>query len=48
MYRVVEDPYCYTGTTVLKNRAGIRSQRQLDRFVLAMTTQRFDEPLPNG
>ncbi len=48
MYDAVEDPYCYPGTTVLRNRAGLRDQAQLDAFELDMTTQRAAEPLPSG
>ena len=48
MYDAVEDPYCYPGTTVLRNRAGLRDQAQLDVFELDMTTQRAAEPLPSG
>jgi cell filamentation protein len=48
MYDAVEDPYCYPRTTVLKNRAGLRTQRALTRFETAMAAQRADEPLPVG
>ena len=48
MYDAVNDPYCYVGTKVLKNRANIRRVKELRQFELAMTTQRFDEPLPAG
>ncbi len=48
MYEVVNDPYCYAGTRVLKNKADIRRSKELRQFELAMTTQRFDEPLPAG
>ena len=48
MYDAVEDPYCYPGTTVLRNRVGLRDQVQLDAFELDMTTQRASEPLPAG
>ena len=48
MYDAVNDPYCYFGTKVLKNRANIRRARELRQFELVMTTQRFDEPLPRG
>ena len=48
MYDAVQDSYCYPGTNVLKNLPGLRRQRDLRRFELAMTTQRFDEPLPGG
>lgn len=48
MYAIADDAYCYKGTKVLRNRAGLRDQEQLDRFEAVMTAQRFDEPLPNG
>jgi cell filamentation protein len=48
MYEAVSDSYCYPGTTVLKNRADIRSQAELDFFEEQATAQRFSEPLPTG
>lgn len=48
MYDAVEDPYCYPGTTVLKNTPGIRDQAALDAFEAVITAQRSDEPLPTG
>ena len=48
MYDAVADPYCYPGTTVLKNRRGLRTQAALDRFETISTAQRADEPLPHG
>ena len=48
MYDAVEDPYCYPGTTVLKNNPGIQDQAALDEYEAAMTAQRSDEPLPSG
>jgi cell filamentation protein len=48
VYDAVKDPYCYPGTKVLKNRVNIRRAMELRQFELAMTTQRFDEPLPRG
>lgn len=47
-YDAVPDPYCYPGTTVLKNRLGLKSQEALDSFEHDMTALRFDEPLPEG
>jgi hypothetical protein len=32
MYESIEDPYCYPGTTVLKNLANIRDPSDLERF----------------
>lgn len=48
MYAVADGAYCYPQSKVLKNRAGLKRQSALDKFELAMVTQRFDEPLPNG
>lgn len=48
MYDSIEDHYCYKGTTVLKNRRGLRTQQALDRFELAITAQRATEALPLG
>ena len=48
MYDAVADPYCYPGTTVLKNFPNLKTQRALTRFEAAMTAQRADEPLPSG
>jgi cell filamentation protein len=46
MYEATEDPYCYPGTSVLKNRLGLREQEALEEFEALMTAQRADEPLP--
>jgi cell filamentation protein len=48
VYRAIVDPYCYSGTTVLKNRLGLRTQAALDAFEADATAQRFSEPLPTG
>jgi cell filamentation protein len=48
MYDIIDDPYCYPGTTVLINRQNLRTQAALARFETAMTAQRFCEPLPAG
>src|SRR6266852_2552487 len=48
MYDAVSDSYCYPGTTVLKNRANLRTQVDLDLFEEEATAQRFTEPLPSG
>jgi cell filamentation protein len=48
MYDAVSDAYCYPRTTVLKNRAGLRNQTDLDFFEEEATAQRFAEPLPVG
>lgn len=47
-YDAVEDPYCYPGTTILKNLRNLKTQSALTRFETVITAQRFDEPLPGG
>jgi len=48
MYAVIADPYCYAGTAVLKNIAGLRDAAALERFETAAVAQRALEPLPRG
>lgn len=48
MYAAIEDPYCYKGTTVLRNIPGIRDADALEEFEAVSTVQRADEPLPDG
>ncbi len=48
MYDSTPDPYCYPGTSVLKNLLGLREQAQLDAFEALITAQRAEEPLPRG
>ncbi|MBI2715403.1 MAG: Fic family protein [Rhizobiales bacterium] len=48
MYEAGQDPYCYPGTTVLKNRLGLRTQAELQAFEAEITAQRAAEPLPAG
>jgi len=48
VYAAIDDPYCYTGTAILKNRLGLRVQADLDVFEADATAQRFAEPLPRG
>ena len=40
MYDAVADPYCYPGTTVLKNVPGLTRQADLDRFEAVATARR--------
>lgn len=47
-YDAIEDPYCYPGTTVLKNLLDIRDQDTLSELEAALTAARADEPLPDG
>lgn len=42
----MSDPYVYPGTTILINKANLRSQDELDRFERLMTRARLAEPLP--
>lgn len=48
MYGTHADPYCYPGTTVLKNIPGLRDPQALERYELALSDQRAREPLPAG
>jgi cell filamentation protein len=48
VYDSSPDPYCYLGTTVLKNLAGIRNQAALDVFEHEAMLQRAEEPTPTG
>jgi cell filamentation protein len=48
MYDEIDDPYCYPGTSVLKNIPGFDNQAALDAFEAASTMQRADEALPSG
>ena len=47
-YATFDDPYTYKGTTVLKNKLGLRDPEQLEAFELEMTALRASEPLPEG
>jgi cell filamentation protein len=47
-YAAIADPYCYPGTTILKNIIGIRDPAALNDFEAVSTAQRSDEPLPDG
>lgn len=47
-YEVFDDPYCYKGTFVLKNRADLRDAVRLQAFELEMSSLRAEEPLPAG
>ena len=48
IYAAGVDPYCYVGTTVLKNVPGLRDQADLDRFEAVSFALRSEEPLPAG
>jgi cell filamentation protein len=47
-YDAFDDPYCYKGTGVLRNKAGLRDSAALEAFELEMTSLRAEEPLPDG
>lgn len=47
-YDVTEDPLCYPGTNVLKNKADLTDQDELDQFEQLMFLTRSEEPLPEG
>ncbi len=43
-----DDPYVYPGTTVLKNKLGIRDSAELDRAERKLAAQRLSEGAPTG
>jgi cell filamentation protein len=47
-YDAFEDPYCYPGTTVLKNLLNIQDQDTLEAYEVEISTLRAEEPLPEG
>ena len=47
-YDAFDDPYCYKGTGILRNKAGLRDPEPLEAFELEMSTLRSEEPLPDG
>lgn len=47
-YDAFDDPYAYSGTAVLKNKAGLHDADLLEAFELEMTAIRAEEPLPQG
>lgn len=48
VYEASPDPYCYWGTSVLKNRPGILDEADLAAFEAAMVHERNLQPLPSG
>ncbi|CAN5723688.1 Fic family protein [soil metagenome] len=48
MYDSIEDPYCYAGTSVLRNLPELTDQEALTLFETVATAQRAEEPLPSG
>lgn len=47
-YDATEDPLCYPGTQVLKNRADLTDQDELDQFEQLMFLTRAEENMPEG
>ena len=48
MYAAGSDPYCYPGSTVLVNLAGLRDGAALEAFEFALSRERATQPLPAG
>jgi cell filamentation protein len=47
-YDAFDDPYAYSGTSVLENLLDIRDQFTLDAFEVEISTLRAEEALPEG
>jgi cell filamentation protein len=47
-YDASDDPHCFPGSQVLKNKVGLSDQRSLDQFEHIMFLKRADEALPYG
>ena len=48
MYELGADPYCYPGTSVLRNLKDLRTATQLRAYERALTAQRAEESMPTG
>lgn len=48
MHEVVDDRYCYPGTTILKNKLDLRDPDRLEAFEEEIVRERAAEPLPYG
>ncbi len=48
VYTAESDPLCYPDSTVLRNKADITVQDDLDQFELAMSLTRAEEDWPSG
>lgn len=48
MYEAENDPYCYPGTSVLRNRFDIKDKATLEALETELTSARAEEPLPGG
>ena len=47
-YDATEDPLCYPGTSILRNKADLQDQDELDQFEQLMFLTRSKEFLPEG
>lgn len=47
-YDAADDPLCYPGTQVLRNKAGLTDQDDLDQFEQLMFLTRAEETQPDG
>ncbi len=47
-YDAADDPLCYPGTDVLRNKADLTEQDDLDQFEQLMFRSHAEEPLPDG
>jgi len=48
MYEARDDPYCYKGTTILKNKLRLRDAERLAALEAELTSLRGEEALPDG
>lgn len=48
MYDAFDDPYCYPGTDVLRNKLNLRDADALEAFETEITAVRASESLPSG
>ena len=48
MYDAENDPYCYPGTSVLRNRFDIQNEATLEALETELTSARAEEALPEG
>ena len=48
IYDAEQDPACYPGTSVLRNKLDLRDQAQLDEAETALVISRAIEPWPSG
>jgi len=48
VYDAFDDPYCYPGTDVLRNKLNLRDADALEAFEMEITAIRASESLPSG